>query len=93
MPRCLAARTLPAPFDVQGQPGQLAIISVNIANATGLQIAAADIRLDIDESVIEPVAVRATPLSFRYAWNYGVSNSCRARTRMASTDGTASSAP
>lgn len=61
--------------DVWGAPGGLAVIPVNVANADGLRIAAADIWLDLDGRVIEPLRVNATPLSAGYTWSYGISGS------------------
>lgn len=61
--------------DVWGVPGSLAVIPVNTHNVSGLQIAAADIWLDLDGRVLEPVGVSATPLSAGYTWSYGVSGS------------------
>ncbi|MCB0211409.1 MAG: PKD domain-containing protein [Anaerolineae bacterium] len=51
-------------------PGQLVAIPVNIRNATGLRIAASDIWLDFDGSVLEPVTVWNTPLTAGYSWGY-----------------------
>jgi hypothetical protein len=55
-------------------PGQVVIVPVNIRNATGLQIAASEIWLDFDETVIEPLEVLATPLSANYSWGFNLSD-------------------
>ncbi len=47
---------------------------VNIRNATGLRIAASDIWLDFDRTVLEPLSIQATPLSAGYQWAYSLSD-------------------
>ncbi|MCP4422720.1 MAG: hypothetical protein GY805_39430 [Chloroflexi bacterium] len=54
--------------------GQTAIVPLKIRNAEGLQIAASDIWLEFDSSVIEPIDVIATPLTQGYTWAYSVTD-------------------
>lgn len=60
--------------DVWAAPGQTAVIPVNIRNATGLRIAASDIWLDFDRTVVEPLSIQVTPLSAGYQWAYSITN-------------------
>jgi hypothetical protein len=59
--------------DTWAFPGQTGIVPVNIRNATGLRIAASDIWLDFDGTVIKPVSISATALTAGYTWAYSTS--------------------
>lgn len=59
--------------DVSAVPGEIAIVPVNIRNAEGLRMAATDIWLEYDATVLEPVTVQATPLTQGYIWSYSIS--------------------
>jgi hypothetical protein len=75
--------------DVWGAPGSLAVIPVNVSNADGLRIAAADIWLELDSRVAEPVRVATTPLSSGYTWSYSISGSGdKTRVRIAALSNT-----
>ncbi len=58
--------------DVWAAPGTQAIVPINIRNADELQIASTDIWLDFNSSVIEPVTVTNTTLTYNYDWMNGV---------------------
>jgi PKD repeat protein len=60
--------------DTWASPGSTAIVPVNICNADGLQIAATDIWLDFDDSVIEVVGITNTALTEEYAWAYSITS-------------------
>ncbi len=59
--------------DVSAVPGEIAIVPVNIRNAEGLQMAAADIWVEFDTTVLELVAVEETALTDGYIWSYSTS--------------------
>jgi hypothetical protein len=48
---------------------------VNIRNAQGLRLAATDIWLDYDGTVIEPLVISRTALTADYAWSFATSGS------------------
>ncbi|MEM7348035.1 MAG: PKD domain-containing protein, partial [Chloroflexota bacterium] len=54
--------------DVTAAVGQIAYIPINVRNAAGLRIAASDIWLEFDGTVINPLAVFSTPLTQGYNW-------------------------
>lgn len=56
--------------NVMASPGSTAVVPVNINNAQGLEIAAADIWLEYDSSVLTFQSVSATPLTNGYIWSY-----------------------
>jgi len=60
--------------DTWAPPGETVIVPVNIRNADGLRIAASDIWLDFDGSVIEPVVISPTALTTQYAWSYAIAS-------------------
>jgi hypothetical protein len=60
--------------DVCAAPAQTRIVPVNIRNATGLQIAASDIWIDYDGTVIELLNVSRSTLTAGYAWTYTITS-------------------
>ncbi len=56
-----------------GESGQDVILPINIRNAEGLKIAAADFWLNFDPRVIQPVSVTHTALTDQYEWTAIVS--------------------
>lgn len=58
--------------DVWARAGDKVIVPVNIRNAHGLRIAATDLWLEFDGSVIQPSGIRSTPLTYNYIWRYAV---------------------
>ncbi|WP_420643728.1 PKD domain-containing protein [Candidatus Leptofilum sp.] len=58
--------------EVSAMPGGTVIVPVNIRNAEGLQMAAADIWVEFDATVLEPLGVTATPLTDGYIWSYAI---------------------
>ncbi|MEZ4594532.1 MAG: PKD domain-containing protein [Chloroflexota bacterium] len=56
--------------DVMAAPGGTAVVPVNIGNAQGLKIAAADIWLEYDSAVLTFQSVAATPLTSGYVWSF-----------------------
>ena len=60
--------------DACAAPGDTAVVAVNIRNAEGLQIAATDIWLDFDGSIIEPLVISRTALTEGYTWDYSITS-------------------
>jgi murein DD-endopeptidase MepM/ murein hydrolase activator NlpD len=60
--------------DTWAEPGETAIVPVNVRNAEGLHIAASDIWLDFDSSVISPLVISRTALTADYAWAYHITS-------------------
>lgn len=58
--------------DLWAAPGDSAYIPVNIRNADGLQIAAADIWLEFDDAILSVTGVERTILTIDYTWDYAV---------------------
>ncbi|MBK7896747.1 MAG: PKD domain-containing protein [Anaerolineaceae bacterium] len=56
--------------DVMAAPGTTAVVPVNISNAQGLRIAAADIWMEYDSSVLTFQSVSSTPLTAGYIWSF-----------------------
>jgi hypothetical protein len=54
--------------------GQTRIVPINIRNATSLRIAAADIWLNFDSTVIKLLDISETPLTIDYTWTYAVTS-------------------
>jgi hypothetical protein len=69
--------------DAWGAHGQTVIVPINIRNATGLRIAASDIWLEFDKTVLEPLGVLGTPLTAGYSWDYYI-DSTESRIRISS---------
>ncbi len=61
--------------DTWGAPGSTVLVPVNVRNADGLRIAAADLWLDFDGSILEPVGVSPSALTADYTWTYAVQDS------------------
>ncbi len=55
-------------------PDETGIVLVNIRNAQGLRLAATDIWLSYDGSVIQPVVISSTALTSDYAWAYTITS-------------------
>jgi hypothetical protein len=60
--------------DTWAEPGETTIVPVNVRNAEGLHIAASDIWLDFDSSVISPTVISRTALTADYAWAYHITS-------------------
>jgi murein DD-endopeptidase MepM/ murein hydrolase activator NlpD/fibronectin type 3 domain-containing protein len=60
--------------DTWAEPGETAIVPVNVRNAEGLHIAASDVWLDFDGSVIQPLVISRTALTADYAWAYHITS-------------------
>ncbi len=58
--------------DVWAAPGETALIPVNARNADGLHVAAAEVWLNFDGSLLEPLAISSTALMEGYTWTYQV---------------------
>jgi len=60
--------------DIFGIPGDAnVIIPINIRNATGLQIASADLWLEYDPDVLTCIDVANTPMSVEFQWEFNCS--------------------
>lgn len=60
--------------DVSSISGEIAIVPVNIRNGEGLQMAAADIWVEFDATMLELIEVQTTPLTEGYTWSHAVSD-------------------
>lgn len=60
--------------DTWAAHGQTRIMPVNVRNATGLSMAASDIWLNFDGTVIELLDVSETPLTVDYTWTYAITS-------------------
>ncbi len=58
--------------DIWAAPGQTMVVPLNIRNAAGLSIAASDIWLNFDGTVIEVIDISETSLTDGYTWDYAI---------------------